>query len=78
MCCSCYDDWRRRSMSCPFCRVSLKRIDSGELWVYVDKKEAIDMATLTRENLKRFFVYIDKLQLVQPDSVSDSYDSHVK
>ncbi|KAL4563200.1 hypothetical protein LXL04_027236 [Taraxacum kok-saghyz] len=77
MCSSCYDDWRTRSLSCPFCRVSLKKIDPSELWVYVDKKEAIDMLTITRENIKRFFMYIDKLPLVL-DSIFDAYDSHVK
>ncbi|MFS8006439.1 hypothetical protein Hanom_Chr16g01485981 [Helianthus anomalus] len=54
---------RTRSLSCPFCRVSLKRVDSSELWVYVDSKEAIDMATITRENLKRFFMYIGHVWL---------------
>ncbi|MFS8023198.1 hypothetical protein Hanom_Chr16g01448671 [Helianthus anomalus] len=66
-----------RSLSCPFCRVNLKRVDSSELWVYVDQKEAIDMATITRENLKRLFMYIDNLPLVIPDSNFDAYDSHL-
>ncbi|KAM0007191.1 hypothetical protein Hdeb2414_s0148g00814101 [Helianthus debilis subsp. tardiflorus] len=68
---------RTRSLSCPFCRVSLKRVDSSELWVYVDHKEAIDTATITRENLKRLFMYIDNLPLVIPDSNFDAYDSHL-
>ncbi|KAJ0682210.1 hypothetical protein HanPI659440_Chr16g0644861 [Helianthus annuus] len=68
---------RTQSLSCPFCRVSLKRVDSSELWVYVDSKEAIDMATITRENLKRFFMYIDKLPLIIPTSNFDTYDSHL-
>lgn len=78
MCSNCYNDWRTRSLSCPFCRVSLKRIDPDELWVYVDKKEAIDMATITRENLKRFFMYVDKLPLVAPNALFDAYDSHLR
>ncbi|KAI7745131.1 hypothetical protein M8C21_022042 [Ambrosia artemisiifolia] len=77
MCSKCYNDWRTRSLSCPFCRVSLKRVDSSELWVYVDHKEAIDMATITRENLKRLFMYIDNLPLVIPDSNFDTHDSHL-
>ena len=68
---------RTRSLSCPFCRVSPKRVDSSELWTYVDYKEAADMATITKENLKRFFMYIDKLPLVVPDSNFDTYDSHL-
>ncbi|XP_024992903.1 E3 ubiquitin-protein ligase AIRP2-like [Cynara cardunculus var. scolymus] len=78
MCSNCYNDWRTRSLSCPFCRVSLKRIDPDELWVYVDKKEAIDMATITRENLKRFFMYVDKLPLVTSDSLFNAYESHLR
>lgn len=78
MCSNCYNDWRTRSLSCPFCRVSLKRIDPDELWVYVDKKEAIDMATITRENLKRFFMYVDKLPLVATNALFDAYDSHLR
>ncbi|KAF5811926.1 putative transcription factor C2H2 family [Helianthus annuus] len=73
MCSRCYNDWRTRSLSCPFCRVSLKKTDPGELWVYVNRKEVTDMATITWGNLKRFFMYIDKLPLVAPNSPFDSY-----
>ncbi|KAM0050019.1 hypothetical protein Hdeb2414_s0008g00292901 [Helianthus debilis subsp. tardiflorus] len=68
---------RTKSLSCPFCRVSLKRVDSSELWVYIDQKEAIGMATITRENLKRLFMYTDNLPLVIPDSNFDAFDSHL-
>ncbi|KVH96940.1 Zinc finger, RING/FYVE/PHD-type [Cynara cardunculus var. scolymus] len=77
MCSNCYNDWCTRSLSCPFCRVSLKRVESSELWVYIDHNEAIDVATITRENLRRLFMYIDKLPLVVPDSNFDTYDSHL-
>ena len=36
------------------------------------------MATVRRENLRRLFMYIDKLPTVIPESVFDAYDSHVK
>jgi hypothetical protein len=69
--------WRLRSQSCPFCRGSLVRVNSGDLWVLTDSRDVVDMATVTRENLRRLFMYIEKLPLVVPD-VSYAYDSHVK
>ncbi|PSS10249.1 RING finger protein [Actinidia chinensis var. chinensis] len=78
MCLKCYRAWRTRSQSCPFCRDSLKRVNSGDLWVFMDSRDVIDMATLMRENLRRLFVYIDKLPLVVPDTLFDHYDSHLK
>ena len=44
----------------------------------MDSRDVIDMATLMRENLRRLFVYIDKLPLVVPDALFDHYDSHLK
>ncbi|KAC9975347.1 hypothetical protein E3N88_45010 [Mikania micrantha] len=64
MCSNCYNNWRRRSLSCPFCRVSLKTTDPGEVWVYVCRKEVMDIATIRWGNLKRFFMYIENLPLV--------------
>ncbi|XWS18375.1 hypothetical protein CRYUN_Cryun32bG0037900 [Craigia yunnanensis] len=78
MCLKCYRDWRSRSQSCPFCRDSLKRVNSGDLWVYTDSRDIIDMATVTRENLRRLFMYIDKLPLIVPDTIFDDYDSHLR
>ncbi|CAD6222733.1 unnamed protein product [Miscanthus lutarioriparius] len=78
MCIKCYRDWRLRSQSCPFCRDSLKRVNSADLWVYTDNKDIVDVATVRRENLRRLFTYIDKLPTVIPESVFDVYDSHVK
>ncbi|ONM25998.1 RNA-binding protein [Zea mays] len=78
MCIKCYREWRSRSQSCPFCRDSLKRVNSADLWIYTDSKDIVDMATVRRENLRRLFMYIDKLPTVIPESVFDVYDSHVK
>ncbi|KAL3627686.1 E3 ubiquitin-protein ligase airp2 [Castilleja foliolosa] len=78
MCQKCYREWRSRSQSCPFCRDSLKRVNSGDLWVFLDGRDAIDMMTITRDNLKRLFMYIDKLPLVVPDTLFDAYDTHVR
>jgi hypothetical protein len=69
---------RSRSQSCPFCRDSLKRVNSGDLWMLTDHREAVDMATVTRENIRRLFTYIEKLPLVTLDNIFDAYDSHVK
>lgn len=69
---------RTRSQSCPFCRDSLKRVNSADLWVLMDSKDVVDMDTLTRENLRRLFMYIDKLPLVVPDNLFDPYDKHLR
>ncbi|KAI4342977.1 hypothetical protein MLD38_027533 [Melastoma candidum] len=78
LCFKCYREWRMRSLSCPFCRESLKRVESGDLWVLADSRDIVDMATVTRENLRRLFVYIDRLPLVVPDDLFDPYDSHLR
>lgn len=78
MCMRCYREWRSRSQSCPFCRDSLKRVNSGDLWVLMDSKDVVDMDTLTRENLRRLFLYIDKLPLIVPDNLLDPYDKHLR
>ncbi|XP_022892243.1 uncharacterized protein LOC111407151 [Olea europaea var. sylvestris] len=78
MCLKCYREWRTRSQSCPFCRDSLKRVNSGDLWVLMDGRDVIDMATITRENLRRLFVFIEKLPLVVPDTLFDTYDTHLR
>ncbi|KAJ8448029.1 hypothetical protein Cgig2_028905 [Carnegiea gigantea] len=78
MCLKCYREWRSRSQSCPFCRDSLKRVNSGDLWVFTDSRDVVDMTTLTKENLRRLFMYIEKLPLIVPDSLFDAYDSHLK
>lgn len=69
---------RSRSQSCPFCRDSLKRVNSADLWIYTDNRDIVDMATVRKENLRRLFMYIDKLPTVIPETVFDVYDSHVK
>lgn len=44
----------------------------------MDKRDIVDMATVTRENLKRLYMYIDKLPLVVPDNIFDTYDSYLR
>ncbi|EFH53808.1 protein binding protein [Arabidopsis lyrata subsp. lyrata] len=80
LCIKCYRDWHGRSESCPFCRDSLKRVNSGDLWMLMEKSDTVNMYTIERENKKRLFLYIEKLPLVVPDQVfaSSPYDCHVK
>ncbi|KAL8138005.1 hypothetical protein V2J09_004006 [Rumex salicifolius] len=75
---NCNHVMHSRSKSCPFCRDSLKRVNSGDLWIYTDPKDVVDMATLSRENLRRLFMYVEKLPLVVPDSLLDAFDSHLR
>ncbi|KAL5538370.1 hypothetical protein UlMin_045389 [Ulmus minor] len=74
MCIKCYRDWRVRSQSCPFCRDSLKRANSCDLWIYTSSSEIVDLSVICRENLKRLLIYIDKLPLIVPDPTCVSYD----
>lgn len=67
-----------RSQSCPFCRDSLKRVKSRDVWVYTEICEVQDTQTLTKDSLRRLFMYIDKLPLLVSQSVLAVYDSHLK
>ncbi|KAG2673160.1 hypothetical protein I3843_13G064900 [Carya illinoinensis] len=78
LCLNCYRNWHGRSKSCPFCRDSLKRVMSGDLWIYTDKCDVVDLPSILRENNKRLFMYIDKLPLVIPDNVLVHYDPHLR
>ncbi|KAF3506012.1 hypothetical protein F2Q69_00001004 [Brassica cretica] len=80
LCIKCYRDWRGRSQSCPFCRDSLKRVDSGDLWMFLENTDTANPSVIARENQRRLFVYIEKLPLVVPDQAfaSSPYDSHVR
>lgn len=75
LCMKCYQDWRGRSQSCPFCRDSLKGVKPGDLWIVTDESEITDLSLISRENLQRLFLYIEKLPLLVPDPVYYPYDS---
>lgn len=74
MCFKCYREWCLRSQSCPFCRDSLKRVNSGDLWIYTDTSDIVDVGTIFKENCKILFLYIEKLPLIIPDPRHVSYD----
>ncbi|CAN1314224.1 E3 ubiquitin-protein ligase AIRP2 [Linum perenne] len=67
LCMNCFHNWNTRSKSCPFCRGSLKRVRSRDLWVLVSNGDIIDAATLAKENLSRFYLYVENLPLVMPE-----------
>ncbi|CAN6448929.1 unnamed protein product [Victoria cruziana] len=74
MCIKCFRDWNTRSKSCPFCRDSLKRVNSRDLWVLTNTSEVIDTAMLAQENLRQFYIYIEKLPVIMPESLFFVYD----
>ncbi|XAR64458.1 hypothetical protein NMG60_11024816 [Bertholletia excelsa] len=74
MCDNCFHDWNARSQSCPFCRGSLKRVRSGDLWVLTSNNDIIDVITLAKENIRRFYGYIESLPLMVPDTHLFLYD----
>ncbi|MFQ6660332.1 hypothetical protein Gotur_028920 [Gossypium turneri] len=78
MCLNCYKDWHDRSQSCPFCRDSLKKVDSSDLWIYIEQGEIAELSSILRENRKRLFTYIDRLPLIVPDPVFAPFDVHVR
>ncbi|XP_038997271.1 E3 ubiquitin-protein ligase AIRP2-like [Hibiscus syriacus] len=69
MCIKCYRNWNTKSESCPFCRGSLKRVDSEDLWVLTCKDDVVDNKTVTQEDLLRFYLYINNLPKDCPDTL---------
>ncbi|KAK9276579.1 hypothetical protein L1049_006114 [Liquidambar formosana] len=69
MCINCYRDWNTRSESCPFCRGNLKRVNSEDLWVLTCSDDVVDSETVSREDLLRFYLYINSLPKDFPDAL---------
>ncbi|XP_057949444.1 E3 ubiquitin-protein ligase AIRP2-like isoform X1 [Malania oleifera] len=61
-----------RSRSCPFCRGSLKRVSSRDLWVLTSNGDVIDTITLAKENVRCFYLYIENLPLMVPNTTQVS------
>lgn len=74
MCIDCFRDWNIRSQSCPFCRGNLKRVKSDDLWVLTGDGDVIDRKTLAKENLRRFYLYVDNLPLLNTDTLFFIHD----
>ncbi|XP_024970211.1 E3 ubiquitin-protein ligase AIRP2-like isoform X3 [Cynara cardunculus var. scolymus] len=77
MCINCYHDWNMRSVSCPFCRGSLKRVNSGDLWVLPCMGDVVDQKTVSKEDKKRFYNFINKLPKDIPDAVFLVYNDYL-
>lgn len=69
MCINCYRDWNMRSESCPFCRGSLKRVNSQDLWVLTCSGDVVDTETVSKEDILRFYLYINNLPRDIPDAL---------
>lgn len=69
MCINCYRDWSTRSESCPFCRGTLKRIKSRDLWVLTGKDDVLEQEVVSIEDLRRFYLYIRNLPKDSPDAL---------
>lgn len=69
MCINCYRDWNLRSESCPFCRGSIKRVESGDLWVLTCGSDVVDPKTVVKEELLRLYLYVNSLPKDVPDAL---------
>lgn len=57
-----------RSQSCPYCRGSLKRVSSMDLWVLTGSNDVVDSETLAMDSLIRFHLYIESLATLTHDT----------
>ncbi|XP_057421945.1 E3 ubiquitin-protein ligase AIRP2-like isoform X1 [Lotus japonicus] len=73
MCKNCYSDWNTRSESCPFCRGSLKRVNSGDLWVLTSSSDVIDAQTAYREDILCLYLFVNNLPEHIPDALFFMY-----
>jgi hypothetical protein len=51
------------------------------LWIFTEAEDIEDVEKITRDNLQRLFLYIDKLPLLISESVFalyDAYETHLK
>ena len=58
-----------KSESCPFCRGSLKRVNSEDLWVLTCNDDVVDNKTVFKEDLLHFYLYINSLPKDYPDAL---------
>ncbi|MCH88687.1 RING finger protein [Trifolium medium] len=69
MCIKCYRKWNTKSESCPFCRGSIRRVNSEDLWVLTCNEDVVDTETVSKEDLLRFYLYINSLPKDYPDAL---------
>lgn len=58
-----------RSESCPFCRGTLKRVNSGDLWVLTCSNDVVDTRTVLKEDISQFYLFINSLPMDIPDAL---------
>ncbi|GMP82516.1 hypothetical protein CsSME_00036780 [Camellia sinensis var. sinensis] len=68
MCINCYRDWNMRSESCPFCRGSIKRVKSRDLWVLTCSDDVVDTKTVSTEDFLCFNHCISSLPKDFPEA----------
>ncbi|KAL2903512.1 E3 ubiquitin-protein ligase AIRP2 [Bienertia sinuspersici] len=77
MCINCYRNWNTRSESCPFCRGGIRRVKSEDLWVLTSESEVIDTETVSKEELSRFYLYIQSLPKDNSDAPFWAYYNYL-
>ncbi|KAA0034229.1 hypothetical protein IC582_023257 [Cucumis melo] len=77
MCIKCYRNWNTRSESCPFCRGSLKRVNSEDLWVLTCSDDVVDTETVSKEDMLQFHRYINSLPKDYPDALFIVYSEYL-
>lgn len=77
MCIKCYRNWNTKSESCPFCRGSIKRVNSEDLWVLTCDEDVVDAETVTKEDLLRFYLHINSLPKDYPEAVFLVYNEYL-
>ncbi|KAL4383803.1 hypothetical protein GQ457_15G003660 [Hibiscus cannabinus] len=77
MCIKCYRNWNTKSESCPFCRGSLKRVNSEDLWVLTCNDDVVDKKTVSQEDLLRFYLYVNSLPKDCPDALFLVYNEYL-
>lgn len=77
MCIKCYRNWNTKSESCPFCRGSIKRVNSEDLWVLMCDEDVVDPETVTKEDLLRFYLHINSLPKDYPEAVFLVYNEYL-
>ncbi|XP_023517374.1 RING-H2 finger protein ATL47-like [Cucurbita pepo subsp. pepo] len=77
MCIKCYRNWNMRSESCPFCRGSLKRVNSEDLWVLTCSDDVVDAETVSKEDMLCFRRYINSLPKDYPDALFAVYSEYL-
>ncbi|KAJ8428730.1 hypothetical protein Cgig2_019023 [Carnegiea gigantea] len=66
---NCCHSMNLRSESCPFCRGSIKRVKSGDLWVLTCGSDVVDPKTVMKEDILRLYLYINSLPKDVPDAL---------